>query len=155
MLRQSNSVTWWRRTTATLLDASFGSYRRHRRDLLMGRCGYDVLVTYHWDVAGCFIWDLFETLWRRTDGTSSLRPLETFNMSARRCEDVPLRCFGNVQLRRFSVFHLRRTCGVAGTSRKTLLRRLHDVFLPVGTINDPYAWVCVPNKVKKHECTSI
>ena len=37
----------------------------------------DVLVTYHWDFVGCFIWDLFETSWRPTDGTSSLHPHET------------------------------------------------------------------------------
>ena len=39
----------------------------------MGRRGYVPLKrlgTYHLDAAGCFIWDLFETLWRRTDGTS-------------------------------------------------------------------------------------
>ena len=82
VLRQSNSVAWWRRTTATLLDVSFESYRRHRRDLLMGRRGYDVLVTYHWDVVGCLIWDLFETSWRRTDGTSSLRRLDTLSQHA-------------------------------------------------------------------------
>ena len=40
---------------------------------------WNVLVTYHWDVVGCFIWDSFETSWRRTDGTSLLRPLETFS----------------------------------------------------------------------------
>ena len=77
--RQRNSETWWRRTTATLLGVSFGSYRRRRRDVLMDVVDtyhWDVLVTYHWDVVGCFIWDLFETLWGRTDGTSSLRPLE-------------------------------------------------------------------------------
>ena len=38
--RQRNSETWWRRTTATLLGVSFGSYRRRRRDVLMGRRGY-------------------------------------------------------------------------------------------------------------------
>ena len=38
--RQRNSETWWRRTTATLLGVSFGSYRRRHRDVLMGRCGY-------------------------------------------------------------------------------------------------------------------
>ena len=27
----------------------------------------------------CFISDLFETSWRRTDGTSPLRPLETLS----------------------------------------------------------------------------
>ena len=38
--RQRNSETWWRGTTATLLDVSFRSYRRRRRDVLMGRHGY-------------------------------------------------------------------------------------------------------------------
>ena len=33
--RQRNSEMWWRRTTATLLDVSFGSYRRRRIDVLM------------------------------------------------------------------------------------------------------------------------
>ena len=33
--------------------------------------------TYHWDVVGCFIWDLFETSRKRTNGTSLLRPFET------------------------------------------------------------------------------
>ena len=78
--REHNYETWRRRTTATLLSVSFGIYRRRRWDVLMGRHGYvplRVLVTYHWDVVGCFIWDVFETSWRRTDGTSSLHPLET------------------------------------------------------------------------------
>ena len=83
LTRHRNNVTletWWRRTTATLLSVWFGTYRRRRRDVLMGRQGYvllDVLVTYHWDVVGCFIWDLFETSRIGTDGTSLLRPLET------------------------------------------------------------------------------
>ena len=38
--RQRNSETWWRRTTATLLGVSFGSYRRGRIDILMGHRGY-------------------------------------------------------------------------------------------------------------------
>ena len=41
--RQRNSETWWGSTTATLLGASFGSYRRRRRDVLMGRRGYVTL----------------------------------------------------------------------------------------------------------------
>ena len=76
------SETWLRRTTATLLGVSFETYRRRRRDVLMGRHGYvplrrlgDVPL----NVVGCFIWDLFETSWRRTDETSSLRPLETWS----------------------------------------------------------------------------
>ena len=35
------------------------------------------------------------------------------------------------QLRRRWVFHLRRTCDVAGTYRETPLRRRYDVLLPV------------------------
>ena len=38
--RQRNSEMWWRRATATLLGISFGSYRRRRIDVLMGRRGY-------------------------------------------------------------------------------------------------------------------
>ena len=32
---------------------------------------------YHWDVVGCFIWDLSEMSWRRTDWTSSFCPPKT------------------------------------------------------------------------------
>ena len=53
--RQRNFETRWRRTKATLLGASFGSYRRLRRDVLMGRSGYvplrslgDVPLRRHW-----------------------------------------------------------------------------------------------------------
>ena len=78
--RQRNSETWWRSTTTTLLGVSFGSYRRRHKDVLMGRRGYIPLRRLR-DVSlrrrGCFIWDLLETSWRRTDGTSSLRPHET------------------------------------------------------------------------------
>ena len=38
--QQHDSKTWWRRTTATLLGVLFGSYRRRRIDVLMGRGGY-------------------------------------------------------------------------------------------------------------------
>ena len=38
--RQRNSETLWRRTTAALLDVSFGSYKRRHRDVLMGHRGY-------------------------------------------------------------------------------------------------------------------
>ena len=77
--RQRDSKTWWRRTTTTLLGVSFGSYRKRRRDVLMERGGnhWEVLVTYHWGVIGCFIWDLFEASWRCTDGTLPLRPYKT------------------------------------------------------------------------------
>ena len=51
------------------------------------------------------------------------------NMPIRRREDVPLRRLGDVPLRRRWVFHLRRTCNVAGTYRETSLRRPHGVLL--------------------------
>ena len=88
--RQRDPKTWWRRATATLLGVSFGSYRRRRRDVLMGRGGYvplrrlcdiplrrhwvfhlrlvwDVLATSHWDVVGCFIWNVPATSLGRTE----------------------------------------------------------------------------------------
>ena len=53
--RQRDPKTWWRRTTATLLGVSFGSYRRRRRDVLMRRHGYvplrclsDVALRLRW-----------------------------------------------------------------------------------------------------------
>ena len=36
-------------------------------------------MTSHWDFVGCFIWDLFEMSWRRTYGTSLLRPFKTLS----------------------------------------------------------------------------
>ena len=55
----------------------------------------------------------------------------------RRCHNVPIGCLGDVPLRRLGdlpprrrwVFHLRRTCDVAGTYRETSLRRRYDVLL--------------------------
>ena len=54
------------------------------------------------------------------------------NIPIRRREDVPLSYLGDVPLRRRWVFHLRRTCDVAGTYKETSLRRHHDVSLPGG-----------------------
>ena len=56
----------------------------------------------------------------------------------RRHEDVSLRRLGDVLLRRRWVFHLRRTCGVTGTYRKTSLRRRHDVLLTGGNPRVPF-----------------
>ena len=68
--RQRDSKTWWRRTTATLLGVSFGSYRRCRRDVPMGRRGYvplrhigDVPLRRCWVFHLRFIWDVVETYW--------------------------------------------------------------------------------------------
>ena len=102
--QQRNSETWWTRTIATLLGVSFGSYRRRRRDVLMGRRGYvplkrlgdvplrrrwvfhlrliwDVIETYWWDVVITSSWMLSphtnKTSWRRTTETSWRRSSET------------------------------------------------------------------------------
>ena len=94
--RQRNSETWWRRTTATLLGVSFGSYRSRHRDILMGRGGYVPLRcrwVFHlrliWDVMETHWWDVVirpletlsrhsnKTLWRRTTETSWRRSTET------------------------------------------------------------------------------
>ena len=77
--QQRNSETWWRRTTATLLGVSFGSYRRRRREVLMGRRGYvrlgrlgDVPLRRRWVFHLRRTCDVAETyketsLWRRHD----------------------------------------------------------------------------------------
>ena len=54
------------------------------------------------------------------------------NIPIRRREDVPLRRLCDALLRRRWVFHLRRTCDVAGKYKEISLRRRHDVSLPVG-----------------------
>ena len=60
------------------------------------------------------------------------------NIPIRRPEDVPLRRLGEVLLRHHWVFHLRRTCDLAGTYKETSLRRRHDVSLP-GGLNAPFS----------------
>ena len=81
---------------------------------------WDVLVTYHRDVVGCFFWDLFDTLWRRLMG---------------RCCYFLLRCRDNVPSKRHWVFHSRRTCDVTGTYRGTFLRCRYDALLPVWSLH--------------------
>ena len=68
--RQRDSKTWWRRTTATLLGVSFGTYMRRRRHVLMGRRGYvplrrlgDVPLRRRWVFHLRLIWDVVETYW--------------------------------------------------------------------------------------------
>ena len=59
----------------------------------------------------------------------------------RHCHDVPIRCRRDVPLRRLCevpprgrwVFHLRRTCDVAGTYRERSLQRRYDVLFLGGT----------------------
>ena len=80
-------TTWQRRTTATLLGVSFVSYRRRRRDVLMGRGGY-VPLGRHW---------VFEdALMRRRH-----------YVPMRLHHDIPIRRRKDVPLRRHWVFPLR------------------------------------------------
>ena len=93
--------------------------------------------------------------WRRSIETSLGVPFETclrrrgdvmmgrrryvllrrcYDVPIRRRRDAPLRRLGDVPSRRHWVFHLRRTCDVAGTYRETSLRRRHDVLMPGGFI---------------------
>ena len=67
-----------------------------------------------------------------------------YNGPIRRCGDVPFRRFDDVPSRRHWVFHLGRTCDVAGTCRETTLRGRDDV------LNS--GWVCV---IKLHFATYI
>ena len=66
MSREGKSEKWWRRTTGM----SLGHWVLH-----LGLT-WDVVNKYHFDGVGYFIWDLFETSWRRTDGMSLLLRLE-------------------------------------------------------------------------------
>ena len=68
--RQRDSKMWWRRTTATLLGVSFGSYRRRRRDVQIGRGEYiplrrlnDVALRRHWVFHLRLVWNVVETYW--------------------------------------------------------------------------------------------
>ena len=74
-------------------------------------------MTCHWDVIGCFIWDLFETSKRRTDETSLLRSLETLSQCSnkmwwRRTTEASWRRSTETSLRRTE----RRRYDVATTS---------------------------------------
>ena len=59
-----------------------------------------------------------------------------YDVPIRRRRDAPLRRPGDVPSRRRWLFHLRRTCDVAGTYRETSLRRRHDVLMPGGKSAD-------------------
>ena len=108
--RQRDSKTWWRRTTATLLGVLFGSYRRRRRDVLMGRGGYVPLR-------------------RRGDvlmGRRHYVPMgRHHDISIRRREDVPLRRLGDIPLRHHWVFHLRLVWDVVKTYHWEVLATFH------------------------------
>ena len=132
--RQRNPETWWRRTTATLLGVSFGSYRRRRGDVLMRRRGY-VPLRRLGDVPlrRCWVFHL-RRHWDVLMGRHYYVPLRRRHDISIRREDELLRRLGGVPLRHRSMFHLRRTCDVAGTYRETSLRRPRKVLLPGGVV---------------------
>ena len=81
----------------------------------------------------------FETLWRRLADVAMRRrdyaPARRRGyVRMRRHIYVAERRRGYVTVRRNWVFHLRRCGDVHTTDRATLLRRLHDVFLPGGLL---------------------
>ena len=136
--RQRNSETWWRRSIATLLGILFGSYSRRSRDVLMWRRGYVPLRhlgDVHWDFVGCFIWDLFERWWRRTDESSSLRLFETSSWHSK-----------FTQCRRTTETFWRRSTETSlGVSFETYLWRRWDVQRDVITTSPRRlisGWIC-------------
>ena len=127
---QRNWKTLCRRTTGISLPVLFRTNRRRRRDILMEYRGYvplrylGVVPLRHRRVFHFrLVWDLFETY-----------------VFLRRCYDFQIWFCGDELMRRLSnifpkscgMFHLRRTCDVAGTYRETSLRRLHNLLLPDG-----------------------
>ena len=137
--RQRNSETWWRCTAATLLGVSFGSYRRRRRDILMEMSWIHTTETSWWGTTETSLGVSFETYLRRRGdvlmGRRHYVPMRRHHdIPIRRREDVPLRRLGDVPLRGRGMFHLRRTCDVAGTHLERSLRRRRDVLLPGGNL---------------------
>ena len=57
-----------------------------------------------------------------------------YDVPIRPRRDAPLRRLGDIPSKRCWVFHLGRTCDVAGMYRETPLRRRHDVLLPGGKV---------------------
>ena len=119
------------------------------------------MKTYHSNVAGCFIWDLYETLWSCTNGWSWKRITETswshttetllgalFETCLTRRGDVLigrccyflLRCRHDVPSKWRWVFHSGRTCDVTRTHRGAFLRCRYDLLLSGGSL---YYNVCL------------
>ena len=126
---QCNSEMCCGRITATFLGVSFGTQRRTvgtSRYIPLRRIG-DVPMKRRWVLH-------FRLVFRRRGDVLMGRRCYVL---LRRRHDVPIKCHGDIPLRRLGdvlsrprwVFHLRRTCDVAGTYRETSLQRRHDVLL--------------------------
>ena len=122
---QRNSETWWRRITATLLGVSFGSYRKRRRDALMGRHGYVPLIrpgdvplrrrwVFHlrliWDVMETYWWDVVTTYQKDVVKTYHWDVLATFHWDVVGCFiwDVPATSLRRTKRRRYDVATMSR-----------------------------------------------
>ena len=57
-----------------------------------------------------------------------------YDVPIRRRRDASLGRLGDVPSRRRWVFHLRRTCDIAGMYRETSLQRRHNVLMPSGLV---------------------
>ena len=68
-----------------------------------------------------------------------------YDVPIRRRRDAPLRRLGDVPSRRCWVFHLRRTCDVAGRTE----RRRHDVFIPGGKLLSHKVFACKQKELWK------
>ena len=93
-MRHCNSDTWWRCTSATLAGASIWNYRRQRRDVLIGRRRYVLLIPFgdlplrrRWVFHLRLVWDVLMG-----------RPCDVL---LRRRRDIPIRCCTDVPLTRF------------------------------------------------------
>ena len=122
-----NSKTWWRRTgnvfgcfnSDLLVTLWLGTFETSYNVLVRQVQTYhwDVFTTYHRDVVGCFIWDYFETSWRRNNGASLSRTLKTLS---RRSLMTSWRHTTNTFWRRTTETSL-------GVSFETKLKRRRDV----------------------------
>ena len=124
---------------ARVLSDLFGSYRRHHKDLLMGR----TTETSWWRNTDTSLGVPFATCLRRHEDVLRRR-WRNEDVMGRRCyvllrcrHNVPIKRRGNVPLRRLGgapstcrwVFDLRRTYDVAGTYKETSSRHRYDILL--------------------------
>ena len=101
---QRKPVAWWKSTTATLLGVSFVTYRRRRRDILMGRRVY-VIMRRLGDVPLRRRWVFHLRLFRGVVETYRWDILATFHRSVVGCFiwDVPATPLGRTKRRRYDV----------------------------------------------------
>ena len=143
MSLQRISETWWRHTTATLLGVTLETYRRRRRDILMGCCGYVTLrrladvrlrrlwvfyLRFVWEVVGTNSWDVILSSSWDVVTTFQWHVVETHHWEIHR--DI-ISCF---------------IWDVPATSLGCTERRCHDVLLPESQLS----WLVFISIVKRN-----